>query len=109
MRQGRMSEEQAVARNSGFVTKTATATLKVSENLVYVDSSAGVAITITLPPAAECFGMIFVIYVIAYSGAVTLGDGSLSRDFSAPTLNGVDDGQALWCDGQQWWPISTRT
>lgn len=92
-----------------MVVKTATCTLAVYERYVLVDSSAGTAITITLPPVDQCQGMIFTIYVTAYSGAITLGDGSKSADFSAPTLNGADDGQALYSDGRAWWPISTRT
>ena len=105
--QNRISAEQVAGK--GPVTKTATCTLKVYENVVDIDSSAGTAITITLPTAAEAIGLLFSLYVTAYSGAITIADGSQSLDFTAPTFDGVDDGQLLYSDGKRWWQFGTRT
>lgn len=88
---------------------TATATLRPGQRNVQIDSSAGTAITLTLPHPAECVGAIFALSVRAYSGAITISDGSASADFTAPTFNGVDDGQCLYCDGKYWWALATRT
>lgn len=92
-----------------MVVKTATCTLAAHERHVLIDSSGGADITITLPPPDECVGAIFTLYVSAYSGAITISDGSKSADFTAPTFNGVDDGQCLYCDGRAWWQFGTRT
>ena len=92
-----------------MVVKSATCTLKPYERFVLIDSSGGTAITITLPPPDQCVGMIFTLYVSAYSAAITISDGSKSADFSAPTFNGADDGQCLFCDGHAWWQFGTRT
>ena len=103
--QGRIEAEQYAMRLP--VTKTATCTLKTYETSVEIDSTAG-AMTVTLPPAAEMRGKIVFLYVTVFVGAITIAAGD-SQDFTAPTFDGVDDGQALISDGKRYWPISTRT
>lgn len=106
-RVGRIHEEQAVVSNVVFITETTA--LGAQQVLVDIDSSAGTAITVTLPPAAEMRGKMVSLYVTAYSGAITIADGSQSLDFTAPTFNGADDGQLLYSDGRRWWQFGTRT
>ena len=106
-RQNRIMAEQCSPEQP--ITITETTTLGCHQRVVDIDSSGGTAITVTLPPAAEAKGLMFSLYVTAYSGAITIGDGSQSLDFTAPTFDGVDDGQCLWSDGRRWWQFGTRT
>lgn len=94
-------------RDDKFVTKTATATLKPYELYVMIDSTAG-AMTITLAPVAEMRGKFVVLYVVTYSGAITIAAAG-SVDFSAPTFNGADDGIVFYSDGVHWWNLGART
>lgn len=105
----RLDEEQ-LRQEDFFVTKTATCTLKPYERLVFIDSSGGAtAVTITLPPVAEMRGKLLVLYASAEpSGTITIAAAD-SVDFSAPTFDGVDDGQLLYSDGIHWWALATRT
>lgn len=90
------------------VVKTATCTLVPYETDVEIDTSGGTAVTITLAPAAECKGLLITLYVIGYSGAITIAAGN-SQDFSAPTFNGADDGACYYCDGKRYWELAART
>lgn len=98
--------ERELLRDDKWVAKTATATLKPYELYVAIDSTAG-GMTITLAPVAEMRGKIVTLYVVTYSGAITIAAGD-SVDFSAPTFNGADDGQLLYSDGTHWWALATR-
>lgn len=103
----RIHDEQLKA-DTQWVTKGATSvTLKNYERYVMIDSSVGTP-TITLPPVAEMMGKMVVLYVTAYTNAITIAAPD-SVDFAAPSFGEVNDGAVLLSDGIHWWTVGVRT
>lgn len=105
----RIRDEVAVP---GHVVKSATGSLKAHERFVWADATledTPAAITLTLPPAPECIGLIFTIFTPtggSYAVTVTSADGQFDT-FTA--LSGNNDGIALFCDGRCWYQIGAQT
>lgn len=86
---------------------TASASLLPTDNVVFC-TTAGAAITITLPEPGLAKNRHFAISLITDGGQnVTITDkGSTSYDWTDITLADANDGALLWCDGVKYWVIA---
>lgn len=88
--------------------KTAAYTMTTKDRIVNV--TAATAVTITLPPVAECGGMIFSIKSVGSADAVTVQDQDDSLFWDGDyTLAAAEDAILLYSDGQSWYSLATLT
>lgn len=93
-----------------FITASAAATVNLTVNEQIVRCVVDGTATVNLPPAVDCRGLFFSLYCTSRtSGAITLSDGSKSRDWTGNfTIDLTDDAICFWCDGEVWWVIENR-
>ena len=93
-------------QNNNIKYVTASASLLPTDNVVFC-TTAGAAITVTLPEPGLAKGRFFAITLITDGGQnVTVTDkGSTSYDWSNITLADANDGVLLYCDGVKFWNI----
>ena len=111
-----LSAEKAARQHSEsisdkFVVKTASCTLTVREQRVFVDSSgSATAVAIALPNVTEAKGLTFSIICPTggYQGTITI-TASSTFDFAAPTIGEATDGCLLYSDGYTWWTLAVIT
>jgi hypothetical protein len=80
---------------------TAAATLKLHEQNVRVDSTAG-AFALTLPPVGDAIGLMFTVAMIVDNGNVTVQDQDESYGWSDMVLTAVADHVCVYSDGLVW-------
>lgn len=98
-----------VSGDDRFVVKAATATLKLYEQQVRVNTVA--AVTITLPSVAEAKGLLFSILLETDPSGydLTIADADDSYSWSDITHADAQDGSLLYSDGFVWWVIGTSS
>lgn len=103
----RSYEEQVYAKGFKHITSAATAayTLTKLQRTTIVDATNSSGdITVKLPPADQCFGMIFVVKLTTKATSdVLVTDWSAENTLF--TLDTSGDDVVAYCDGQEWYGI----
>ena len=98
-----LHREQVSSENK-FVEKTAAATLKLHEQLVFCTANTATDdYTLTLPPVSQAAGLSFYIYAtIANAKAVTVQDNNDDAGMDDIALDTDADDVLLYSTGKQW-------
>ncbi len=97
-----------VSGDDRFAVKTAAATLKLYEQQVRANTTAG-AMAITLPGVAEAKGLTFSIILETDNGDLTIQDADDSYNWADLTCDDALDGFLLYSDGKVWWQLAAIT
>jgi len=93
---------------STFLEVTEAVTLTPRDQVVHVITEANQAdFSVTLAPVAECAGLFVSVALVTLGDneVVTLQDQDDSYDWADLTLDALNDGVLLHCDGIKWWVI----
>lgn len=94
--------DRKIPQDTYFVTAESV-TLTPRNNIVRVVGQAA-AVTLTLPPVADCAGVVFAITAAgAFVNNVTITHQGDSLSWANIVLNANEEGVVLWCDGRKFW------
>ena len=91
---------------------TAAFVMTIHDRIVRATTSGAGAYSITLPPVAECQGLLFSICLVSKTtDNVTVADNNDSENWAGtgsgadPVLDTTGDSILLYSDGRKWWAI----